>query len=175
MGLTEAIIRGRNWNDRLEKLRNNKVPPQEIGSAIVKLGKPFDQERILAAKDVVATYLNHEDAWVRREAMWFLTSWGRLPEYQPALLHALRHDPDVDNRGYAATCLATLNRGSKNPQVIAALKQALEDNQEDELTRKYAYRSLLEVVKGEPTSDFSPNDHKLSDVNWEWVKSLAAK
>jgi hypothetical protein len=107
------------WNELLDRLKAEQIPSQEIGSAIVKLGKPFNKERILAAKDVVAAYLNHADAWVRHEAMWFLTSWGRLPEYQAALVHALRCDPDVDNRAYAASCLGTLRKGSKNPEAIS--------------------------------------------------------
>jgi hypothetical protein len=163
----------REWNELLVKLRNQEVPSPDIGSAIVKLGKPFDKDRILEAKDVVARYLNHEEPWARREAMWFLASWGRLPEYQPALVHALRHDPDIDNRAYAASCLGTLRKGSKNSEVIRALKEALEDTQEDELVRKYAYRSLLEIVKNDPESSFSPNDKQLSDIDWDWVRSLS--
>src|SRR5260370_18784441 len=97
MGLTDVLFRKRKWHEVLEKLRNKEIPTKEIGPAIVKLGKPFDPEKILTAKDVVATYLNHEDDWVRREAMWFLTSWGRLPEYRPALIRALREDPHLDN------------------------------------------------------------------------------
>ena len=147
MGLTDVLFRTRKWNDLLEKLRNKELPTQEIGSAIVKLGKPFDPEKILAAKDVVAAYLNHEDDWVRHEAMWFLGSWGRLLEYQPALVHALRHDPFVDNRSYAATCLGRLRKGSKNLEAVRALKEAVEDGQEDELVRKEAYASLLEIMK----------------------------
>jgi hypothetical protein len=173
MGLSDVLFRTRSWNELLEKLKAAQIPSREIGSAIVKLGKPFDQERILAAKDVVAGYLNHADAWVRHEAMWFLTSWGRLPEYQPALVHALRHDPDVDNRAYGASCLGTLRKGSKNPEAMMALKEALEDMQEDELVRKYAYRSLLEIVKNDPESSFSPNDKQLSDIDWDWVRSLS--
>ncbi|HWZ46192.1 MAG TPA: HEAT repeat domain-containing protein [Candidatus Saccharimonadales bacterium] len=174
MGLADVLFRTRNWNELLEKLKAEQIPSHEIGSAIVKLGKPFDQERILAAKDVVAAYLNHADAWVRHEAMWFLTSWGRFPEYQPALVHALRHDPDLDNRAYAASCLGTLRKGSKNPEAMRDLKEALEDAQEDELVRKYFYRSLLEVVKNDPVTDFSLNDKQLSDIDWAWVRSLSA-
>ncbi|HWZ46290.1 MAG TPA: HEAT repeat domain-containing protein [Candidatus Saccharimonadales bacterium] len=172
MGMTDVLFRKRKWNELLEKLRNKEIPVKEIGSAIVKLGKPFDKEKILAAKDVIAGYLNHEDDWVRREAMWFLTSWGRLPEYQPALIHALRCDPDLDNRSYAATCLGRLRKGSKNLEAIRVLKEALEDGQEDELVRKEAYSSLLEIVKDQP-EDFRIHEKQLSDVDWDWVRSLS--
>lgn len=174
MDLTDALFGTRQWNELLEKLRNKEIPAKEIGSAIVKLGKPFDQKRILVAKDVVAPYLNHEDDWVRHEAMWFLTSWGRLAEYQPALIHALREDPFVDNRSYAATCLARLQKGTKNPEATRVLKEAVENTQEDELVRKYAYRSLLEVVRNDPGPDFDAADQQLSDIDWDWVESLPA-
>ena len=172
MSLKDGLFRTRNWNKLLEKLRKNEIPPQEIGSAIVKLGKPFDQKKILAAKDVVAAYLNHENDWVRHEAMWFLTSWGRLPEYQPALVHALRHDPFVDNRSYAATCLGRLRKGSKDLEAIRALKEVLEDDKEDKTVRKEAYGSLLEIAKNQP-EDFRTDEKQLSDIDWNWVSSLA--
>src|SRR5258708_16121382 len=173
MGLTDRLFRKHEWNDLLEKLKNKELPSSKIGPAIVKLGKPFDEKKILAAKDVVAGYLNHKDSWVRREAMWFLTSWGRLPEYRPALIRALREDPDLDNRAYAASSLGILDKGNKNPETIKALRAVLEDDQQDELVRKYAYRSLLEVVKNNPVTDFDPNDKRLADVDWTWVKSLS--
>jgi hypothetical protein len=71
------------WDDVLDQLKNGRIPLEQIGPAIVKLGKPFEPARILAAKDTVALYLDHTDSWVRHEAMWFLTAWGRLKEYQP--------------------------------------------------------------------------------------------
>jgi HEAT repeat protein len=162
----------RHWNELLEKLRSRGIPSQEIGRAIVKLGKPFDRQRILSAKDVIASYLNHEDNWVRREAMWFLTSWGRLVEYQPALIHALRNDPFLDNRSYAATCLGALQRGTQNPEAVRALRDTVEDTEEDELVRKYAYRSLLEIVWGDSAPSFSPHDQDLSSIDWDWVRSI---
>jgi hypothetical protein len=169
--LKDGLLPTHNWNQLLEKLKNGEIPPQEIGSAIVKLGKPFDRGRILAAKDVVAAYLNHENYWARHEAMWFLTSWGRLPEYQPALVRALRHDPFVDNRSYAATCLGRLRKGSKDLEAIRALKEALEDDKEDETVRKEAYGSLLEIAKNQP-EDFRTDEKQLSDIDWNWVSSL---
>src|SRR5712671_2096903 len=173
MGLKNIFLGTREWNELLEKLKNQQIPSPEIGSAIVKLGKPFDKGRILAAKDVVASYLNHEEPWVRREAMWFLTSWGGLQEYSRALIHALQNDPLPDNRAYAASSLGVLFKGSKNSEAIKALRLTLEDTNEEELVRKYAYRSLLQIAKDEPTVDFPPHERQLSDIDWQWVTSIA--
>ena len=60
--------RNLNWDDLLDQLKNGQIPHDQIGSTIVKLGKPFVSARIIAAKDTVALYLDHSDSWVRHEA-----------------------------------------------------------------------------------------------------------
>lgn len=170
--MVEELFRDQRWEDVLDRLKRGQIPPDQIGHAIVKLGKPFDQTRIRAAKDTVAPYLDHSDSWVRHEAMWFLAAWGRLKEYQPALIRALRTDADLDNRSFAATCMGRLWQGTSDPEVVAALKTAVEDSDLDQLARLHAYGALLQVVKGISDLGYSPHEHKLSDVDWEWVSSL---
>ena len=170
--MVEQLFLNQKWEDVLDRLKRGQIPPDQIGHAIVKIGKPFDQARILAAKNTVALYLDHNDSWVRHEAMWFLTSWGRLKEYQHALIRAHRTDPDLDNRSFAATCLARLCQGTKDAEVIAALKTTVEDSDSEQLVRLYAYGALLQVVKGTQALGYSPHEHKLSEVDWEWVRSL---
>jgi HEAT repeats len=160
------------WDDVLDQLKNGRIPVEQIGPAIVKLGKPFKSARILAAKDTVALYLDHTDSWVRHEAMWFLTAWGNLKEYQPALISALRTDPDNDNRSFAATCLGRLREGTTDAEAVAALKATVEDKTQDEFVRLYAYSALRQVVHGISHLAYSPHEHKLSDVDWEWINSL---
>lgn len=171
--MVEDIFHNQRWEDVLERLKNRQIPPEQIGHAIVKLGKPFDRARILAAKDTVALYLDHNDSWVRHEAMWFLTTWGKLREYQPALIRALRTDPEPDNRSFATTCLGRLQEGTGDADAVAALKAAVEDQTLDQLVRLYAYGALLQVVKGISDLAYSPNEHKLLDIDWEWVRSLS--
>ena len=48
--------RNQNWDDLLDQLKNGQIPRDQIGSAIVKLGKPFASAIIIAAKDTVALY-----------------------------------------------------------------------------------------------------------------------
>jgi len=42
------------WQDLLERLKNRQIPADQIGHAIVNLGKPFDRAKMLASKDTVA-------------------------------------------------------------------------------------------------------------------------
>ncbi|HMK22100.1 MAG TPA: HEAT repeat domain-containing protein [Terriglobales bacterium] len=153
-------------------MKRGQIPVDQIGHAIEKIGKPFDQAKILAAKDTVAPYLDHNDSWVRHEAMWFLTSWGRLKEYQPALIRALQSDPDLDNRSFAAACLGKLCQGTNEAEAVAALKTTVEDSDLEQLLRLYAYRALLQVVKGISDLEYSPHERQLSEVDWKWVSSL---
>lgn len=170
--MAEQLFQKQKWEDVLDRLKRGQIPPEDIGHAIVKIGKPFDQARILAAKDTVALYLDHNDSWVRHEAIWFLTSWGRLKEYQPALIRALQTDPDLDNRSFAASCLGRLFQGTNNAEVVAALKRTVQNADLEELPRLYAYGALLQVVKGISDSAYSPHKRKLSEVDWEWVGSV---
>lgn len=170
--MPESPFSKQSWEDVFNALKRGELPPHLIGSAIVRLGKPLDQSRILAAKAVVASYLGHSDGWVRREAMWFLTSWGRLREYEPALILALREDSDPDNRSFAATCLGRIKEGTGERTAVAALKTVVEDEKEEELVRLHAYAALRQVVIGAPDGSQSPHDTKLADIDWGWVASL---
>ena len=160
------------WDEVLEKLKAQKFPTDEIGPAIVKLGKPYNEKRILRAKNVVAAYLKHPDNWVRHEAMWFLGSWGKLRQFQPALIDALQNDPDSDNRDYASLCLAHLLRGTGDLGAIKALKEVVLNEKEDKLVRLSSYGALLEIVDKRSGVDFQANDKDLSDIDWAWVRSL---
>lgn len=171
--MARDLFRDQTWENVLQRLKNREISAEETGPAIVKLGKPFDRTKILAAKDTVALYLDSTDPWARREAMWFLTSWGGLKEYQPALIHALRSDSDPDNRGYAATCLGRLQQGTGNLDAVGALKARVVDEKEEELVRLFAYGAILQVFKGISDLGSVPHECKLSDVDWDWVGSLS--
>ena len=171
--MVKQLFEDQRWEDVLERLKTRQIPSEQIGHAIVKLGKPFDSTRILAAKSTVALYLDYNDSWARHEAMWFLTAWGKFKEYQPALIRALQTDPDLDNRSFAATSLGRLQEGTGDKDAVAALKAAVEDETQDQLVRLYAYGALIQVVNGASGDAYSPHEHNLSDVDWEWVRSLA--
>ncbi len=170
--MAKSIFDDQSWQDILERLKTSQIPQEQIAHAIVKLGKPFDKARIDAAKETVALYLKHPNSLVRHEAMWFLSSWGRLREYQPQLIRALRSDPDPDNRSFAATCLGRLQEGTGDLEAVTALKAAVEDEDLDRVVRLHAYGALRQVVKGISDIGYFPQEHTLSDVDWEWVRSL---
>jgi hypothetical protein len=160
------------WNDVLVKLQSGQVPAERIGSMIVRLGKPYDAIKIDAAKDTVAMYLEHPDGWARHEAMWFLGSWGRLKDYQPALIRALQTDGVSDNRGYAATCLGRMQQGTHDPTAVRALKAVVENEKEDEAVRAEAYPALVEIVRIRPEVIPSLTDRNLGIIDWTWLRSL---
>lgn len=170
--MSQEVFEGQKWEDVLERLKSREIPVEQIGSAIVWLAKPFNRTRILAAKDTVALYLDHPDSWVRHEAMWFFT-WGKVKEHKAALIRALRTDPDLDNRSFAATCLGRLQQGMADADAVSALKATIEDQTLDPLLRLYAYGALLQIVKGVSDLKYSPHEHTLSDIDLEWVRSLS--
>ncbi|MGH9521406.1 MAG: HEAT repeat domain-containing protein [Terriglobales bacterium] len=153
-------------------MKRRELPPDDVARAIVVLAKPFDEYRISAAKEAVAAQLSHDDAWVRHEAVWFLGSWARLHEYKSAILNVMEHDPDADNRGYAASCIGVLARGSHDQESVEHLKTLLMNDHEDPLIRQYAFRSLLQVAGDERGDIYSPHDQALTDADWQWVKQL---
>ena len=164
------------WASILEKLRHRTLPPDSIHKAIVQLGKPYDERRIQRATDVVATYLNDGDEWVRHEAMWFLVSWGRLPEFQEQAVSMMLHDTCEDNRGYAANCLGVLKAGSLDPNLLEVLRAVVSNEQEDESVRLKAYAAMLKVavlqISAGDLFDFEIGRKRLQDVDWKLVQTV---
>jgi len=81
------------------------------------------------------------------------------------LIRALKSDPDLDNRSFAASCIGSLQEGTTDADAVAALRATVEDDTEDQLVRLYAYGALRRVVDGLSGAAYSPHDHKLSDVD----------
>lgn len=160
------------WQVLLQKLSRRDLRTDEIGPAIVQLGKPYDEQKILVAKGVVESYLHHTDPWVRHEAMWFLASWGKLIEHQRDIIRALQSDPDSDNRSFAALCLAHLRRGSKDQESTHALRDVVLNQKEDAVVRLSAYGALLEICRNQSGMDYQTYEKDLSEIDWAWVGSL---
>jgi len=167
----EARLSKEDWESLLSKLSMGEVPDGEIGSAIVRLSKPLDRQRIEAAKPLILSYLNHHNEWARHEAMWFIR-WSGLLEEKPALIRALTNDPDPDNRGFAALCIANMLRGTGDKEAVDALKAKIQDGSEDSLVREHAYGALIEVVTNRSGSDFFVGKKNLDNVDWDWVTKL---
>lgn len=165
------------WNELLDALARGAIAPEQVHTAIVRLGKPLDKDRIQIAKHVVSRYLEHPDPWVRHEALWFLGSWGRLREFEPAIIRALRSDPVDDNREFAAACLGILEFGQNEPHVLKALRESVLNPGEAESVRLTSYAAMLEVtgvnIGKKDLSDFQMGRKLISDINWKWVEDTA--
>ena len=95
----------------------------------VHIAKPLVPERI-AAEETVLKYANHPNSWVRHEVLWLVT-WAKLLEHRGILLHALLHDSNSDNRGFAALCLSHLLQLAQDSDAVRALKGRVLDDHED--------------------------------------------
>jgi HEAT repeat protein len=161
----------RDWQLLLEDLKNRTLQDEQIGHAIVRIAKPLDANRVLMAKDTILGYLNHPNAWARHEAMWFI-NWAKLLECKAELISALRDDPEPDNRGFAALCLAHMLAGTTDKDAIRELKAKALDISEEKLVRLNCYGALLEVVLNRAGTSFYSGSPGLDEVNWEWVHQL---
>lgn len=164
----------------LAMMENGTIPNELIPRAIVRVGKPFDTARNKRAAKIIAAYLDSPDSLTRHEAIWFLGCWAKSTEFKPDLIRVLRNDPDPDIRGFAATCLGALSKGSQDVSSVNALVDILSNEREEEHVRIKAYAGLLNVAKEkqEPAADefeFSIGRKSLKDVDWDWVKSLTEK
>ncbi len=169
---SELKLSDTEWEVLLRRLSASEVPDSEIGSAIVHLSKPLDRQRVAAAKDTVLSYLNHQNAWARHEALWFIR-WAGLLEEKSALIHALNNDPDPDNRGHAALCIEQMLRGTSDREAVDALKVKVQDAAEDAAVRYIAYGALIEVATDRSGSEFYTGTENLDNVDWAWVSKLA--
>ena len=137
------------WNELLAKLKNKEIPTDQDWT--------YDRQARETVRPVEDSKGENRGRFIcrpygfarRQEVLWFLTSWGKLREYEPLLIRALRHDSDEDNRNFAALFLAQLLRRSADREAIRALRQCVEDASEDRPVRLQAYASLLELVCGE--------------------------
>jgi hypothetical protein len=164
------------WKEVLDLLRRREVPDDQIGHAIVLVGKPHDESRAQAAKEVVASYLKHSNPWARHEATWFLGCWYRLKEYEPLIQNAFINDPDEENRSYAARCLAGLAEGSQNKDLLKTLASVTRSPGEPKAVRLSAYDAMQVVFNGKSAlrslgSDFGLG--KLDRIDWQWVEKFA--
>ena len=165
------------WEDIYSLLRGQELPPDQVGPAIVHLGKPFNADRINRAKDVVARYLKDPDALIRHEAMWYLGAWGCIDEYLPSLVDAMQRDPNADNRAFAARCVGRLLAKRCEKSAVLQLMTVLQNESEQEEVRTSAYGALLMAMRG-PSADKLADDFQvwkekgLQDVDWSWIESL---
>lgn len=109
---------------------------ETICSAITRLGKPFDAMQMKRAAPLVYKYLHHEHFLVRYQAIWFLGSWGALPEYLSQVIDSARSDEEIDNRAFAARCAGQILKSQHDSNAAKALFQMATDEAEEPNVRE---------------------------------------
>lgn len=162
------------WEEALEVLRTGRVPEELLHKAILRVGKTYDMDKLHTARHVIAQYLDHENPWVRHEAMFCLGVWGKLREFEPHIIRMMQDDPDPDNRGAAALCLGIMESGSKHAEGLKALARVALKATEEDTVRLTAYGAMLEVWHGgiERNWPYQMGDRTLQEVDWTWVRSF---
>ena len=153
-------------------LETSTSRPDEICTAIVGIGKPYDAEVIRKHAVLVATYLDHPDHIVRHQAIWFLGSWGYLPEYASRVHDSARMDADVYNRAYAAKSLGSILRQEKDALLTKWLIAFVEDEQEEIDVRLSAYSGLLYAWNRPDSFAFLLGEKKISEVDSDFLTQL---
>lgn len=151
---------------------NASVDSEQICSAIVCIGKPYDSEVIEALAAIVGKYLDHPDHVVRHQAVWFLSSWGHLPEYASRIRDAACMDSEVDNRAFAAKSLGSILKLTKDPSLTRNLLAFVEDERETVEVRSSAYSGLLYAWNRDEAFAFLLGDKAISEVDREFIMKL---
>jgi hypothetical protein len=159
------------WTHLLTELKTGAIPESDIGHVIVQLAKPLDENLVSRAKGTILSFLNHPNAWVRHEAMWFIR-WAGLLDFKEAIYRALQDDPDPDNRDYAALCLSHMLGGSHDSEAVAKLKAKLLDESEEKHFRVGCYAALLEIARNCSSTKFVAGMKGFQDIDWDWVRGL---
>jgi HEAT repeat protein len=156
-------------------LESKAATPEQIIQAIVQIGKPLDETVVKKTAALIASYLHHDDFLVRYQAIWFLSSWGRLPEYISEVIKAAKQDPNVDNRAFAARSAGLVLKKQKDKAALQSLAAMVEDQNEEPEVRTAAYSALLRTWNKREARDFEPmGDKSVEDIEVAWLERVKA-
>jgi hypothetical protein len=155
----------------LDDLRTRRLCGDAAASAIVRLGKAMDAGRLVAARNVVATYLEDEHPATRREAVWFLVNRGKCTDLHSEIERVAVRDPDVVNRGYAAVALCRLATPQTARRIRRVLAAMVANEHEDSIVRMEAYAGLLIAAgrRGPALDRFETGVGELHEIDSKWV------
>ena len=160
--------------DARHVLESRAAPPENICTAIVSIGKPYDAEVITAKAGLVSMYLDHSDHVVRYNAIWFLGSWGHLPAYASHIYKAAQADQDVQNRAYSARSLGSILRQQKDASLTKHLLNLVQSEHEVMEVRLSAYSGLLYAWSRADAFAFLIGEKAISDVDRTFISQLQA-
>jgi HEAT repeat protein len=142
--------------------------PEDLMRALLDAG----EGQLPELREAVVRLLDHEDEYVREEAVRRLFVHWRDLETRHLVLDMLAHDPDESVRSASAFGVAsTSTRDSLIGDTRALLKIFGDEAQPLEL-RRSAYEALLLIYD---RRDFPPVKGELDlakDVDWDWIRSL---
>ncbi|MBO0780990.1 MAG: HEAT repeat domain-containing protein [Ktedonobacteraceae bacterium] len=155
---------------KLEDLRQGKIPPGELYATIHDFGRAY----FLEARPDVERFLTHPDSQYRGLAIHVLASDWRLPECWETARKMLLTDPDVDCRMKAASALQALKRDTQDHPTLEVLAGVVTNQQEEQIVREVAYAAMRGVVKYDPREQFRFANEGLvvQEVDWNWVRSF---
>jgi len=118
----------------------------EIASVISDLG----DVQYLHAKPVIEGYLNHPEAWVRRNAIQALTIDFKAQEHRTTCEIMIRDETDFDARNVAISGLGQLLRFAPGLTGIKILAALVRNPNEEIVHREAAYQGILWIKGVDP-------------------------
>jgi len=149
--------------------------PDALGQTIVAISKgQDDRTKMEEIRDIIATFLDHPDDYVRHEALLCLgVSWG-FAEYKERYIKMLGDDISEQNRWTAASSLGSSLKGTKDPEALRALALTVSNESELSIVRATAYAALIRVQDKSRYREALrlPDNIEDIDVNWPLIQAL---
>jgi hypothetical protein len=156
-GLHEQLQSGRYEGDRYELLHR------------------FGNAAFVEARPTVESFLVNPDPELRYIALNVLVlHWG-LTEHVDTCVTLAARDPDADVRRLATSCVGTLSRNTRSPDVLRLLLGLFADEGQRWDLRDASYSAILQVL-GVPPAEL-PGAAKLhwpTDINWSRIREAQA-
>ncbi|MEY3443516.1 MAG: hypothetical protein RLZZ519_1797 [Bacteroidota bacterium] len=111
-GIHEEIVEELNSND-----------PITIAGALISIGKMGLDE----FRDIVLSYINHENPDIRTQALRVMTFYWKEPKFKEAAFRAIAADPDPDCREHALSYWATYFKATADKSALRILANYAQD------------------------------------------------
>ena len=147
-----------------EQLRTHQGAAHRL---ITDLGKAH----YVAAREVVAEYLQDPSGSIRGKALITLAIDFHLPEYQETARQFLLNDYDGDCKLAAISVLGYFQANANDRATLALLAEVVRDSMQNDVIRTYAYETMQDVVHSDPTKRVGQVLSIPKDVDWAFVDS----
>ncbi len=155
--------------NKLRLLRRGELSTDEIRSLATKFG----EARIAEAIPDLKQLLDYPDDIVRYNSISSLAFEFGICNRLERLREILFDDPDEYVRGTAAAAIGSLNRGTKNPDLLTLFQRLAKDKSEHEHVRISAYDAIFNVL-GVPFLEQPRDVDSPADFDWALVEKYRA-